>query len=656
MTSANSEVGDQKGKTALGSAHSEYRQYSGPINVVTKLLSVGLALFILLYVSGILPQAGVYFIFFQFNGIFLAGILCLVFLLVPARKGLARDKLPWYDLLLIACSLACCLYIAVNAAELAYFTALTASTPQTMLGVIAIGVLLEAIRRTLGWSMVVVLAVLLLHTRFGFLLPDFPLSVREFGWRQILAIGYLSYTGMFGSLTTLTSHTIFTFIAFGIFFMKVGGAEVFLNLALSLTGHLRGGPAKAAIVGSAAFGTLSSSPLANVAVSGSITIPMMIRTGYSPTFAAAVETIASTGGQIMPPIMGSIAFIMAALLGVSYVTICLAAIIPASLYFVALFIQTDLRAAKEGLRGLPRSQLPSFWATVRDGWEFGIPLVTLMVLLFALRYPPPLAATYALGTLIPVSFLRKKNRLSWKGLAESLDEATRSVLVVAPTIAAAGIITGLLGMSGLGPKFASSLVALSGGNNLVLVVLAAVASYVLGMGGAMIINYILLTVMISPALELVGVPLMVSHFFVFYVGLTMFFTPPFCPAAFIAAGIAKDRPFAVGLQAMRLGIVTFLVPVILIYNPALILIGEPVQIAFGVVTALIGVFALSVGIERYFLTRTTWWQTVLALGAGVMMMVPEWITDVIGAGLMVIVIVWQWRSRRLSGPVVETAG
>jgi TRAP transporter 4TM/12TM fusion protein len=372
----------------------------------------------------------------------------------------------------------------------------------------------------------------------------------------------------------------------------------------------------------------------------------MKRTGYSPTFSGAVEAVASTGGQIMPPIMGSIAFVMASLLGVSYRTVALAAAIPAALYFVALFTQTDLRAAKDGLRGMEKSALPSFMTALKGGWEFVIPIILLVTLLFGLRYPPSLVGVYSIGMLILISMFRKKNRISLKGIVDSLEATSRAMLMIAPILAAAGIIVALLGATGLGPRMASSLVYISGGNIAVLFILAAIASYILGMGGAMIVSYIVLAVLVAPALEMVGVPLMVSHFFVFYMGLTMFFTPPVCPTAFIAAGIAKAPAFATGFQAMRLGIVTFLVPFILIYNPALILIGEPIQIALATITAVIGVFALSVGVERYLFTKVSWLQSILAISAGITMMVPGWTSDVIGIGLLGLLLLWQWRSRK----------
>lgn len=652
MSQATGKPGEESQKAVEG----RYRQYRGPMATLVKFMAVGLCLFFLLYVSGALPMAGIYFIFYQLNGVFVAAILILVILLYPAGKQVTRHKLPWYDVLLILGALVSSLYVIINAVELAYFPLLTSSTMQTALGIIALVVLLESIRRTIGWSMIIIVLAFLLHAKFSYLLAGSPFSVREQQWPKIIATAYLSYTGMFGSLTTLACTVIFTFVTFAAFLMSTKGGEFFLNLALCLTGTYRGGPAKAAIVGSALFGTLTSSPSANVATTGCVTIPLMKSIGYSPAFAGAVESVASTGGLITPPVLGSVAFIMAVLLGISYASICLAAVIPACLYYIALFTQTDLRAGKAGLKGVPRSELPSLSGTLRGGWEYCIPLLTLVVLLFVLKYAPPLAATYSLGTVILVNMFRKRYRLSLKQFIGSLASATLSMLIILPAIAGSGIITGLLGMTGLGPMFASGLVQISGGNSLVLFILCGAACYVMGMGVSPIPTYILLAVLVAPALQVLGVPLLVSHFFIFYMGSSMHFTPPNCPACFVAAGIANIKPFPIALQAMRLGIVAYLVPFILIFNPLLILMGEPLQIVLATVTAIIGVLSLSIGIERYLFTKTNWPQTVLALAAGICMMAPAWMIRLIGIGLLALVVLWQWvaRKNRTTVPALES--
>ncbi len=632
---------------------SRYRQYQGPMAILTMVVAAGMALFSLLYVSGFLPSVGIYFQRIQYNAIFMSGIIILAFLLNPARKGDKRGRLPWYDSLLIMGGLTGSIYIIVNAREIEAMAPLLASPMETVLGFISIVVLLEAVRRLLGWPMIIISLIFILYSKISYLLPGI-LGAYEQTWPRIMAEAYLSPSGIFGGLTSLASGMIVAFIAFGVFFIKVGGGQIFLDLALALTGHIRGGPAKAAIIGSAMFGTLSGSPAANVAVTGTITIPLMKKTGFSSVFAGAVETVASTGGCIVPPVMGAVAFVMADMLRVNYATIAMAAILPAVLYFTALFVQTHLRAVKDGLKGIPRSELPSFWATVKGGWEFAIPLGTLIYLLFVLRYPPAVCASYAIVALIVVSLFRKRTRLSVNGFIECLAESFRSMLMVAPVIAAAGIILATLSQTGLGPKLATSLVTALGHNRELLVLASGLACYVSGMGVSIIVTYVLLAVLVAPALVEVGIPLMASHFFIFYMGLTMFITPPSAPTAFVASAISGASPYRTGFQSMRLGIVTFLVPFILIYNPALILLGTPAEIIQAAVTAVIGVFAISIGIEGYLFTPANWPQRIIALVAGLALMWPVlvWRANTIGIGLLALLILWQWLSKKSQSPAI----
>ena len=366
-----------------------FRQFHGSLGVALKILGAGSGLLIMLYIADIFSFFGVFLYSNQYNAIFLAVVLTLTFFFVPAGKGASRKRLPWYDILLILGSLAGCIYIAINALELTRFGKISANPLELTLGTITVIALIEAVRRSFGWAMVIVVMVFLAYAKFGYLVPG-PLSVYFFSWSMLFRDIYLSTESIFGSLTSISSGIIISFITFGVFFIAIGGGEFFLKLALSLTGSMRGGPAKAAIVGSALFGTLSGSPTANVVVTGSITIPMMIRTGYPRYYAGAVEAIASTGGALAPPIMAGIAFVVAIFVGVPYAKIATLAALPAILYFLALFAQVDLKAAKEGLRGVPREQLPPLKATLKEGWEFAIPFVVLVMLLFKL---PPVLRT-----------------------------------------------------------------------------------------------------------------------------------------------------------------------------------------------------------------------------------------------------------------------
>ncbi len=617
-----------------------YNEYRGLAQLLVKFIAAGLCLFCLLYISGALPSLGIYFINYQFNSIFLSGILVLTFLLIPARKNTIQSKLPWYDIVLIIGSLAGTIYIMVNAIALAEATKLEAGTAEIVLGLVTCFVILEAVRRTIGWPMVIITLGFLLFAKFGYLLPS-AIGIYPQTWARIVSEIYLSFNGMFGSLTELASSIIFAFIAFGTFFVAVGGGNFFLDLALSAAGRFRGGPAKVCILGSATFGMLSGSPIANAAVTGCITIPLMKKTGYTSVFAGAVEATAATGGMIMPPVMGTVAFLMADFLEMSYATIALVAIVPALMYFLALYTQTDLRSIKDRLVGMPPGELPSVWATLKGGWEFIIPLVVLVLLLFVLRYPASMAAVDSIVVLIVVSLFRKKTRLNLNRFIGSLEKATKSMLTIAPICAAAGIIISTMAITGLGPKITTGLVAFSGGNLLVLLIIAALACYIMGMGVSISATYILLAALIAPALVAIGIPKLQSHFFLLYMGMTFFISPPFCPAVFVTAGIADAPVFRTGLQAVKLGIVCFIVPFAIMYNPGLLLVGNPANVLLTVVTTIIGIFALAVGIEGYLFHKTNWLQRILFIGSGISLISPWWMGHIIGICILAAVIFWQ---------------
>ncbi|MFH1002878.1 MAG: TRAP transporter fused permease subunit [Chloroflexota bacterium] len=629
---------------ALAEQEGRYRQYTGTAGRLIKAFAAGACLFCLAYISGALSYL-VYFPPNQYNAIFMTAVLVLTFLLVPAGKGQRQAGLAWYDLLLILASLTGCVYIVINAPQLAYFTKLTATPLEVVLGTITLVTLMEAVRRTMGWAMVIVAALFLFYARFGYLIPG-ALKVYPNNWPTLFSDIYLSTNGIFGGITGIASGVIFAFIAFGIFFVAAGGGDFFLKLALALTGTLRGGPAKAAIVGSALFGMLSGSPSANVMVTGSVTIPLMKSVGYKPYYAGAIESVASSGGAITPPVMAGAVFVMAELVGLPYAKIATIAAIPALLYFLSLFFQVDLQAAKQGLRGLPPEQLPSLKSALKGGWELIVPLVVLCLLLFMLRYPAEIAATYTIGALVAISLFRKRHRINLKRFIDGLMESLQSIMGIACIIALSGLLLAVLTVTGVGPKLSSGIVTLFGGNMLFLLIAAAIACYIMGMGIAFVASYILVAALVAPALVRLGLPVLAAHFFIMYMTISTNFTPPFCPAAFVASSIAKAHPFRIGFQAMRLGIVCFLVPFIVVYNPALILIGGTREVVVAIFTAIIGVFGLSAGIEGYLLSRMSWLQRILFIAGGLAMAIPGMLTDIIGIGILALAILWQWASRR----------
>jgi len=626
-------------------APTKFRHYQGPMAVLVTIICAGMCLFSLLYVSGTLAYAKIYLLENQYNAIFLAAIQTAIFLLVPASKKGRKDHLPWYDILLILFSLCGNLYVCINALELVSFSKLEANALEMVLGAVTILTLIEAVRRTLGWAMVIVSLAFLGFAKYGYLISG-SLHLYPYSWSSLTADIYLGILGVYGTLLSVASNIIITFITFGVFFTRSGGSSFFMDVSLALAGSYRGGPAKVAVVGSALFGTLSGSPNADVAVTGAVTIPLMKDCGYQPHFAGAVEAVASTGGQIMPPVMGGVAFIMASILGIPYTSVAIMAIIPSVLFFTSLFIQIDLRAAKENLFGLSREQLPSLGTALRKGWEVPIPLLVLIILLFVMRYPAPIAAVYTILSVVVVSMFRKERRLNIKRIIECLEGGFKTAMQVAAIVALAGVIVGVLVGTGLGPKLSSGLVSLFGGSMILLIIASAITIYFMGMGVSLIASYILISVLVAPALEKLGLPLFVSHFFIMYMVTTTFITPPYCSAAFVASTIAQAHPFRIAFQAMRLGIVVYLVPFIIVYNPALIQIGTPGEIALATLTALISVFALAAGIEGYLFAELNWVSRILFIASGLAMIVPDTLSDIIGVAILTGLVLWHWKNHR----------
>jgi len=627
----------------------KYRQYSGPLRIMLKAIGAGVGLYCLLMSSGLFAYVGLNYISMQLNAIFLGAVLVSVFLLVPAKKGAVRNRAPWYDMLLAAAAFVGNLYIAINALNLMGVLHLSATPLEIGLGLMTFALILEAVRRQLGWIMLGIGLFFFLYLKFGSYLPGmwraYPMP-----WPIAVSNIYTSTQGMYGPILTIGSGIAIVYVTFGVIFTFMGGGDFFIKMALALTGSMRGGPAKTAVIGSGMFGTLSGSPLANVAVTGAVTIPMMRRVGYGAPYAGAVESVSSTGGTITPPIMGTLAFLMAAMLNVSYTSIAIAAAIPAFLYYFAIFVQIDLRAARLGLLGLPRHELPSLKEEFKKGWEFTIPLLVLIILLFLLRWSVTLSGVCAIFLTLVIGLFRKRSRLKLRftKLVDCQENAFRDVLTVGTVMAQAGVVLAALVVSGLGPRISAALVALAGGNLLFLIILTAIVCYLMGMGVDILAAYIILAALIGPSMELLGVPMFVSHFFIVYMSMIAFFTPPLCPAAFVAGAIADTNPFRVGFYAMRLAIVIFLIPFIIVYDPALLLIGSTGQIVQATFTALAGVFLLSVGIEGYLFGGISWLQRILLIGAGVIMIVPEAFTDFVGAAFGFVVLLFHWWRQRAS--------
>ena len=487
-------------------------------------------------------------------------------------------------------------------------------------GWILIGLVIEATRRAVGWAMVIITVFFILHTLkadwfFGMLYgPPVPMDAFIDGQ-------FIQVIGIFGIPILVASTYILLFIVFGAILIRSNAGRFFIDLAMSLTGHRQGGPAKASVIASAFFGSISGSATANVVTTGSFTIPMMKNLGYRPRFAAAVEACASSGGQITPPIMGAAAFIIAEFLRVPYIYVVVAAIIPTFLYFSTMYFMVHLEAEKYGIARVRKEQLPNFMEVLRNGWHLMLALVVLVALLIMGR-TVTMAAFWAIIALFGLSFVNPTTRMSPVDLLSALESGVRSCIPVSIACAAAGIIIGCLFLSGLGLKFTNSVIDMSGGYLLVLLFLTAIASIILGMGITTTAVYITVAALIVPALVEIGVNPMAAHMFAFYFGVVSSITPPVALAAFAAAAISGSRPMATAVESSRVGIAKYLVPFIFVYNPSILFEGPLWLTVYSTAAAFAGVWLLSVSLEGWLKGRVTRPQRLLCAAAAIGLMYP----------------------------------
>ena len=580
------------------------------------------------------------------RSVHLAFGLCLVFLLYPTRKSWPRNKLHWVDFILACLGAAAPLYIVVNYQELVMRAGMV--TPVDLIvGIIAVALVVEAARRVVGWPIVIVAMGFLLYAFLG---PYIPGSFAHQGASLKRLVGHLFYTteGIMGIPLGVSSTFIFLFILFGAYLERTGLGQFFIDLANAIAGWATGGPAKVAVLSSGLMGTVSGSSVANVAGTGSFTIPMMKKLGYKPEFAGAVEAASSTGGQLMPPIMGAAAFLMAEFVGVPYIEVAKAATIPALLYFTGIWIGVHLEAKKNGLRGLNRDELPKIKRILLDRGHLVIPLVAIVVLLVK-QYTPMRAALVGIILAIGASLIRKSTRISWKGVLEGLEAGARAALGVLIACACAGIIVGVVTLTGLGLKLATVLVDLAQGLLLPTMMLAMVASLLLGMGIPTTANYVITSTIAAPTLMLLGVPVLPAHMFCFYFGVIADVTPPVALAAYAGSGIAKGNPMVTGVNAFKLAITAFIIPYIFVLSPQMLLIDtsafEVIQI---MATALIGMVGLGSAMAGFLFVKTSQIERLMLLVGGLMMIHPEIQTDLIGLAVMGLAVALQIAKKRSS--------
>jgi len=593
----------------------------------------------------------------QYLGLFFALAMASVFLLVKARPKESGERVPWHDWLLAAAALAAGGYVAVMYPTLAYRLGVL-SPDRWILGGIAVIVVLEATRRVAGGTLAWVALGCVLYANLAYLFPGL-LYARGSSWARIASYLYLDSGGILGVPLDVAATVLVAYIFFGQALYAVGGDKFLIDLALVAMGRYRGGSAKVSIVSSGLFGMVSGSAVANVAVNGAISIPLMKRSGYAAHMAAAIEAVASTGGQIMPPVMGAAAFLMAEFLNISYGQVALAAAIPACLYYLALFVQVDLEAAKHGLAGLPAEQVPKLRNVMRRGWVFLIPLAVLVFALMVADWAAGKAGMAAVVTVFVVGALQKETRPTPAKMLRAVEETGRTMLDIAAITALAGVVIGALQLSAIAFKLSLLLVTISGGHPLLLLTLTALGCLFLGLPLPTTVVYIMLAVLAAPALVQVGIPPLAAHLFLFYFGMISLITPPDCLPVYVAAAIAKADFWRTGWTGMRLAIAAYIVPFVFAFHPALILIGTAAEIILSVVTASIGVFFLGAACAGFLFRPLTWWKCGLLGAASLLLLLPKWsgaalALDGAGLALGLLIILWEWNRAGAAAPLVQT--
>jgi TRAP transporter 4TM/12TM fusion protein len=571
------------------------------------------------------------------------GLICsLIFLTLPAQKGSPREGVPWYDVILAAASIYLGLYVTLFYPNILLTLGVIDPT-RIILGMTAIIIVLETTRRLEGWPLTIIILCFIGYALFSNYFPGI-LHSRAVPWRRLAIQLYLGADSLFGTPLKMAVIVVFAYVLFGAFLSNTGGSEFFVGIANSLFGRRRGGAAKAAVVASMLLGGFSASAVGNVATIGVVTIPMMKKAGYPSIFAAAVEAVSGTGDLIIPPIMGTAAFIMPEFLGVPYGTVAIAALVPGILYYLGDFMQIDLRAAKMGLKPLPPEAIPTLKGVLRKGWYFLVPIGLLIYTIFGLFLRPEMAALVAIaGLLIIIIFSRDKRQIfKINNLLNIIQGSCRFMLEITVVCAAAGFIVGLVTYTGLGYSLSIFLVQLSGGSLLILAILTAVASTILGMGMPVTPCYVLLATVAAPAMVNLGVSPLLAHLFVYYFGTFSFLTPPVCLAVYVAASIADAPVIRTGYQSMKLAIAGYLVPFFFLYKPGLALLGSPTHIALSVIEGTVATILIAMAVEGYFIRLMNWFERLALLIAGLCLFAPGWETDIAAIVIAVPILYLHW--------------
>lgn len=605
---------------------SNTRHFEGVPMIVIKAMLIAFSVFVIwMNVFSTLPEQ-------IRRASFIGIVIFMAFILYPVKKNHASkiNKVPIYDFIMGIVGSGCFFYYVVNFQTIVD-RAGRLTTPDMVVGIVGILILFEICRRVVGVPILVVVACFILYAYFG----------GGFSVKRIIAHLFYTTEGVIGTPLGVCSTFIVLFILFGSFLDKTGVGRFFIEIANSIAGSATGGPAKVAVISSALQGMISGSSVANTVGSGSFTIPMMKKTGYAPEFAAAVEASASTGGQIMPPIMGAAAFLMAEMTGFEYSKIVVAAILPAFLYFTGIFLMVHFEAKKLGLKGLSKEEIPNFLSLMLSRGYLLLPLAVLVYCMMS-GFTSSMSAIYAIVTSIIVSMFRKDTRMTPKAFGEALENGAKNTIGVAVACSMAGMIVGVVTLTGIGLKLATGLLALSGGVTIVALFFTMIACIILGMGVPTTANYVIMATITAPIVVKLGVPVLAAHMFVFYFGIVADITPPVALAAYAGSAIAHSNPLKTGVTATRIAITAFIIPYVFAFNPDMLLVdGSLVSAIVITISAFIGMLGIATGMEGFMTTKLNIVQRIMCLLGGVFLIIPGSSTDLIGIILVIIVFAMQ---------------
>lgn len=565
--------------------------------------------------------------------IFLGLIIIIGYLNFPARKGDLRvNHVPWYDILLMVAGSGGFFYFAMNAQDIIMLaTKVTKDPVMVAMAIVSIVTLMELCRRSVGLPILCVVGVLLIYTfssvRFGKVIYDL----------------FYTTSGVMNTPIDVCAKYIVVFIIFGAFLERTGISAFFIDLANSIAGSSAGGPAKVAVISSALCGMVSGSSVGNTVTTGSVTIPMMKKTGYPGEFAGAVEAAASTGGQIMPPIMGAAAFLMAEYMGISYGEVALRAILPAVLYFTGIYVAVHLEAKKLGLQGIPKEELPKMGKLIKKIYLL-LPLIVLVWLVSTNTRTMQFSATVAIGATIVVGIINKDERITPKKFVDALEAGAKGTITVAVACAMAGIVAGCITSTGLASRLITAIVSVSGGHAIIALILTMFCCIILGMGVPTTANYCIMAATCAPILMApeIGIPTMAAHFFVFYFGIVADITPPVALAAYAGSAIAKAPPMRTAFNATRLAIAAFIVPYVFAFNPAMLFVETTaLEVVLIVVTAVAGIFGVSAGLSGHVFCKMNPVIRLVSIAGGLTLLIPGMLTDIIGVVLIVLMVLFQ---------------